>query len=103
MEAKRFTPFAQILPFVTLDVFPDRVILRKGLFGKTEESAPMSKITDVGLTQGFLGGLFGVGDLSIQTAGSDEAEMTIKRLGKARIARDLLLDYIAKAESKKPT
>lgn len=99
MEVKRFTPFAQILPIVTLDISPDRVILRRGLFSKTEESIPMSKITDVSLTQGFIGGMFGIGNLSIQTAGTDQAEVMVKRLGRARIARDLLLDYIAKSVS----
>ena len=99
MQARRFTPFAQLLPIVTLDISPDRVILRRGLFSKTEESMPMSKITDVSLTQGFLGGMFGIGTLSNQTAGTDEAEVMVKGLGKARVARDLLLDYIAKAGS----
>ncbi len=98
MEAKRFTPFAQLLPIVTLDISPDRVILRKGLLSKTEESIPMSKITDVALKQGLFGGMFGIGDLSIQTAGTDQAEVMVKRLGKARVARDLLLDYISKAD-----
>ncbi len=98
MEAQQFKPFLQILPVLVLDISPDRVLLSQGLFNKKERSVPMSKITDVSLQQNFFGGLFGIGNLYIQTAGSADAEIVVKGLARARAARDLLLSYIAKAD-----
>lgn len=98
MEGQKFTPFAQILPVLVLDISPERVLLSQGLFSKRERSIPMSKITDVSLQQSFFGGWFGIGNLFIQTAGSGDAEVVVKGLARARVARDLLLSYIAKAD-----
>ncbi len=98
METQQFKPFMQILPLLVLDISPERVLLRQGLFSKKERSIPTSKITDVSLQQNFFGGLFGIGDLYIQTAGSAEAEIVVKGLARARVARDLLVEYIAKAD-----
>lgn len=98
MEAKQFKPFAQIIFFRSLTITPEQVLLKVGVFTKKERSIPMSKITDVSLQQSLLGGIFGFGDLNIQTAGSGDVEIVFKRLGNARAARDLLLSYIAKAD-----
>lgn len=98
MEGQQFKPFMQILPVLVLDISPDRVLLRQGLFSKRERSIPTSKITDVSLQQNFFSGMFGIGTLYIQTAGSGDAEIVVKGLGRARAARDLLLTYIAKAD-----
>ena len=98
MEGQQFRPFLQILPVLALDISPDRVLLRQGLFSKRERTVPMSKITDVSLQQNFFSGMFGLGNLFIQTAGSADAEIVVKNLARAREARDLLLSYIAKAD-----
>ena len=107
MEAeisKRFKPSFLLAPLSNLFstkvllVSPESIVYLEGLFDKKERSIPTSKITDVTLAQSFLGRILGYGSLNVQTSGSGEAEVTFKNLGGARVARDLLLKYISKAD-----
>jgi uncharacterized membrane protein YdbT with pleckstrin-like domain len=69
-----------------------------GFFDKDERTVPISKITDVSISQGIIGAIFGASNLSIQTSGTDQAEILFRNIGRARQARDLILKYIADSE-----
>src|SRR3989304_6120579 len=103
-NVKRFKPHFLMAPIANLfsprvlEVSPNRVVYITGFFDKDERTVPISKITDVSVAQGCLGAIFGASNLSIQTSGSGEAEILFRNMGKAREARDLLLQYIADAE-----
>ena len=95
-----FAPLANLFSTRVLEVSPNRVAYITGLFDKDERTIPISKITDVTLTQGILGAMFGARNISIQTSGTDLAEVLVKNMSRAREARDLILKYIADAEKK---
>lgn len=93
-----FAPFANLFSTRVLEITPNRVAYITGLFDKDERTIPISKITDVSLTQGLLGAMVGARNISIQTSGTDQAEVLVKNMARAREARDLILKYIADAE-----
>jgi len=93
-----FAPFANLFSTRVLEVSPNRVVYITGFFDKDERTVPISKITDVSVSQGCLGAILGASHLSIQTSGTDEAEILVRNMGRARVARDLILKYIADAE-----
>lgn len=95
-----FAPFANLFSTRVLEVSPNRIAYITGLFDKDERTVPISKITDVTISQGLLGALFGARNLSIQTSGTDQAEVLVKNMSRAREARDLILKYIADSEKK---
>lgn len=103
-ETQRFKPHALLHPIANLfstrvlEISPNRVVLITGFFDKDERTVPISKITDVTVAQGCMGAMLGASNLSIQTSGTGDAEILFKNLGKARQARDLLLQYIADSE-----
>jgi uncharacterized membrane protein YdbT with pleckstrin-like domain len=93
-----FAPIANLFSTRVLEVSPTRVVFITGFFDKDERTVPISKITDVSVSQGCVGAILGASNLSIQTSGTDEAEILMKNMGRARIARDLILQYIADSE-----
>ncbi|MEX1246885.1 MAG: PH domain-containing protein [Anaerolineales bacterium] len=93
-----FSPLANLFSTRVLEISKNKVAYITGFFDKDERTVPISKITDVSVAQGCLGAIFGASNLSIQTSGSGEAEILFRNMGKAREARDLLLQYIADAE-----
>lgn len=95
-----FAPLANLFSTRVLEVSPTRIAYITGLFDKDERTVPISKITDVTINQGLLGALFGARNISIQTSGTDQAEVLVKNMSRAREARDLILKYIADAEKK---
>jgi putative membrane protein len=95
-----FAPLANLLSTRVLEVSPNRIAYITGLFDKDERTIPISKITDVTLSQGMLGAIFGARNISIQTSGTDQAEVLVKNMSRAREARDLILKYIADSEKK---
>jgi membrane protein YdbS with pleckstrin-like domain len=103
-DAKRFKPHFLFAPFANLfstrvlEISKTRIAYITGFFDKDERTVPISKVTDVTVSQGCLGAIFGASNLSIQTSGSDQTEILFRNMGKARQARDLLLEYIAEAE-----
>ena len=80
-----------------LEVHTNHLVRRTGLFTKQERTIPLSKISDITLRQSFLGGIFGYGDLFIDTAGGPGMEVLTTGLGKARQAKDIIVDLIGKA------
>ncbi|HLD94461.1 MAG TPA: PH domain-containing protein [Anaerolineales bacterium] len=95
-----FAPLSNLFSTRVLEVSPTRIAYITGLFDKDERTIPISKITDVTVNQGLLGALFGARNISIQTSGTDQAEVLVKNMSRAREARDLILKYIADAEKK---
>jgi|SRR3990172_2517311 uncharacterized membrane protein YdbT with pleckstrin-like domain len=93
-----FAPIKNLFSTRVLEISPNRVAYITGMFDKDERSIPINKITDVTISQGLLGAMFGARNLTIQTAGSDQAELTVQNLGRGREARDLILKYIADAK-----
>jgi membrane protein YdbS with pleckstrin-like domain len=74
-----------------LEVHPDKIVYIMGLLSKDERHIPFSRITDVSIRKGCVGGVLGWGALVIQTAGSGEAEIVIANLTRIDKARDLIL------------
>ncbi|MEX2160946.1 MAG: PH domain-containing protein [Anaerolineales bacterium] len=93
-----FAPLASLFSTRVLEVSPTRIVYITGFFDKDERTVPISKVTDVTVAQGCLGAVLGASNMSIQTSGSGEAEILFRNMGKARLARDLILQYIADAE-----
>ncbi len=103
-DVKRFkaafiaAPFANLFSTRVLEVSPTRVSIITGLLNKDEHIVPMSKITDVDLFQGFFGSMLGYSNLSLQTAGTDQAEISFISLEHGPEVRDLILKYIGDTE-----
>ena len=103
-NVKRFKPHFLMSPIASLfstrvlEVSPNRVVYITGFFDKDERTVPISKITDVSVSQGCLGAILRASNLSIQTSGTDQAEVLFKNISRAREARDLIVKYIADAE-----
>ncbi len=93
-----FAPLSNLFSTRVLEVSPNRVVFITGFFDKDERTVPISKITDVSINQGIIGAIFGASHLSIQTSGTDQAEILFRNIGRARQARDLILKYIAASE-----
>lgn len=55
-----------------------RAITEEGILSKNWEHASYNRITDVKFSQNFTERFFGVGDLMISTAGSDEFELELE-------------------------
>jgi len=61
-------------------------------FSGNETTMRVDRITDINLNQSFLGGLFNYGDITIQSAGSGEAEISMQGVGNPRKLRQVMLD-----------
>jgi uncharacterized membrane protein YdbT with pleckstrin-like domain len=92
------SPIANLFSTRVLEVTPNRVVYITGFFDKDERTVPISKITDVNVYQGCAGAILRASNLSIQTSGTDQAEVLFKNMSGARQARDLILKYIADSE-----
>lgn len=91
-------PLSNLFSTRVLQVSSNRVVYITGFFDKDERTVPISKITDVSVSQGIFGAIIGASNLSIQTSGTDQAEILFKNMAGARKARDLILKYIADSE-----
>lgn len=58
-----------------------RLIVRKGLLTRTENTVPLDKITDMALIQGPLMRLFGIYKLTVETAGQSGTGSLINLVG----------------------
>lgn len=58
-----------------------RLIVRKGLLTRTENTVPLDKITDMALIQGPLMRLFGIHKLTVETAGQSGTGSLINLVG----------------------
>ena len=62
----------------SLEVYPDRLIFKKGIFSKSEVVIPFSRITNYSHQQSAIDNLFNIGNYKIETAGSSIApELTL--------------------------
>jgi len=57
------------------------LIVKKGMFVRTEKTIPLDKITDLGMIQGPLMRYFGLYSLSVETAGQSGAGALITLIG----------------------
>jgi uncharacterized membrane protein YdbT with pleckstrin-like domain len=63
---------------IKMTIFDDQVRYETGLFGKTTRMIQISKVQDVTVHQGIAQRIFGVGDLSLETAGKTSWERIIE-------------------------
>ena len=61
-------------------------------FSGNETTMRVDRITDINLNQSFLGGIFNYGDITIQSAGSGEAEIAKLGVANPRQLRQVILD-----------
>ena len=55
--------------------------VRKGVLVKTEKNVPLEQITDLGIVEGPLMRLFGIKQLSVETAGQSSVGPLVKLMG----------------------
>ena len=65
---------------------------RGSLFGGNETTMRVDRITDINLNQSFLGGILNYGDITIQSAGSGEAEIAKTAVANPRKLRQVIFD-----------
>ncbi|WP_428636535.1 PH domain-containing protein [Shewanella sp.] len=63
-----------------------KLIVRKGILTRTENTVPLDKITDMAMIQGPLMRLFGIHKLTIETAGQSGAGALISLTGVEEVA-----------------
>ena len=70
-----------------------RVSQRRGnLLGGEETALSIQNITDISVDTPPLGAIFGYGDIEVQSAGSTEAEISFRGLGRVKKLREVLFD-----------
>jgi hypothetical protein len=70
-----------------------RVSQRRGnILGGSETSLSLENVTDISVHVPPLGALLDFGDIEVQSAGSNQAEIAFQGLAKARQLRDVLFD-----------
>jgi uncharacterized membrane protein YdbT with pleckstrin-like domain len=65
---------------------------RGSLFSGNETTMRVDRVTDINLNQSFLGNLLNYGDITIQSAGSGEAEIAKRGMANPRKLRQVILD-----------
>jgi membrane protein YdbS with pleckstrin-like domain len=71
-------------------VHPDRITVRTGVLSRTVKETFITDIRTIDARQGFLQRLMGIGDLVIDTSGSDD-EITVRGLPDPLGVKDLIL------------
>ena len=84
-----------IIPYITwlaksLEVTDKRIILRSGVLSKHERSVSLENVQDVILKRGMLGGLFGWGDLYVETGATPGTEFEFKYIASPTSVRDAI-------------
>ena len=70
-----------------------RITQRRGnILSGNETSMSLANITDVNVNKSLLGSIFGYGDIVVQSAGSDRAEISFDGLQKPDKLRELIFD-----------
>ncbi|MFP4320890.1 MAG: PH domain-containing protein [Anaerolineales bacterium] len=70
-----------------------RISQRRGnILGGDETTLSIVNVTDVSIDTPPLGAVFGYGNIEVQSAGSNEAEITFNGLGRARKLREVIFD-----------
>jgi len=68
-----------------------RVIWRSGVFGKSERSIPLSRVTDVSVNYGLMGRMLGYGNVRIESAGGPGTEIVANEISDPDGVRDAIL------------
>ena len=86
-------PLARLLRrhFTKLTISGDRLRYETGLAAKTTRNIQLSKIQDVRVQQSLSQRMFGVGDLSIETAG-EASRLTIHKVDQPQAIADQIMD-----------
>ncbi|MGP1721976.1 PH domain-containing protein [Shewanella frigidimarina] len=66
---------------MSAELTEQKLIVRKGLFTRTENTVPLDKITDMALIQGPIMRMFGIHKLTVETAGQSGAGALISLIG----------------------
>ncbi|MFT6256072.1 MAG: putative membrane protein [Cellvibrionaceae bacterium] len=66
---------------MSAELTEQKLIVRKGLFTRTENTVPLDKITDMALIQGPIMRMFGIHKLTVETAGQSGAGALINLTG----------------------
>jgi len=72
---------SRILKAISAKLYDRKLVVKRGVFHKVEKSIPLEKITDVALIQGPLMRMFGLHQLSFETAGQSGAGALVSLLG----------------------
>lgn len=51
------------------------IVRREGVFHKNERAVPLNQVQDISINYGFVRRMFGLGDIRIETAGSNQTEI----------------------------
>ncbi len=57
----------------SVDVYPDRLVFKRGVFSRSEVVIPFARITNYAHQQSFIDNIFNIGNYKIETAGSSIA------------------------------
>ncbi len=74
-----------------------RIFVRHGLLSVTEETARLGRVQDITLRQSILDRLFGVGTLSIDTAGTEGGALDFRGLVRPTEVREIVEDAVRAA------
>jgi putative membrane protein len=77
--------------FTTMTLAGDRLRYQSGMFAKTTRTVQISKVQDVRVDQRPMQRMFGVGDISIETAG-DASRETIRDVDRPQAVADEILN-----------
>ena len=81
-----------------LVVYPSKVIFRTGVFSKDERIVPVSKITDIRITKGCVAGVFGYGNIYVESAGTGGPEIIMQDIDNPDYARDLIVHLVEQTD-----
>jgi uncharacterized membrane protein YdbT with pleckstrin-like domain len=86
--------------FTKIVLGADKLRYETGILSKTTRTIPLSKVQDVRVDQKLCQRLFGVGDLSIESAG-ESSRLTIRDIDRPQTVADELIDMAQSATPKK--
>jgi len=81
-----------------LVVYPSKIIFKTGVFSKDERIVPISKVTDIRITKGCVAGIFGYGNLYVESAGTGGPEIMMRDIDNPNYARDLIVHLVEQAD-----
>ena len=79
-----------------------RLVVRHGLLSVQEQTARLARVQDLTLRQTFLGRMLGVGNLEVDTAGSEGGAMELKWLDRPTEVREKLEGAVQAEQERGP-
>jgi membrane protein YdbS with pleckstrin-like domain len=76
---------------VSLRIYPGRIVLERGLISKSYREFMARDIRSIEIDQGLLARMVGIGDLTISTAATIDADEEIEGIPDPKAIRDLIL------------